>query len=60
MSISTMLDVHRKKLTMLSAISNPNVSEPAKSHAREELDRYESEQSDEDRHSGNVKRGLKA
>lgn len=49
-----------KKTNNISAISNPKVSEPAKSHAREELDRYGSEQSDEERHEGNVKRGLRA
>ncbi|KAJ5819576.1 hypothetical protein N7474_005167 [Penicillium riverlandense] len=43
-----------------AAISNPRVSEPAKSHAREELDRYQGTQSDDDRLEGNVKRGLKA
>jgi len=43
-----------------SAISNPKVSETAKSHAREELDRYQGAQSDDERFEGNVKRGLKA
>ncbi|KAJ5101376.1 hypothetical protein NUU61_003598 [Penicillium alfredii] len=43
-----------------AAISNPRVSEPAKSHAQEEISKFEGVQSDEDRHEGNVKRGLKA
>lgn len=41
---------------------NPRVSDQAKAHA-EEVRRYSSDQSgqsDEDRHTGNMKRGLKA
>lgn len=39
---------------------NPRVSEQAKQHAKEEMSRYSGEQSDEERHEGNMKRGLKA
>ncbi|OJJ33261.1 hypothetical protein ASPWEDRAFT_174677 [Aspergillus wentii DTO 134E9] len=46
-----------------ATLKNPNVSNQAKKHAKEELDKYESDQSsseEETRHTGNVKRGLKA
>lgn len=39
---------------------NPRVSDQAKAHAEEEVRRYSSDQSDEERHTGNMKRGLKA
>ncbi|KAG2025254.1 hypothetical protein GB937_003016 [Aspergillus fischeri] len=47
-----------------NTLRNPNVSQEAKQHAQQELDRYESgdatSKSEEDRHASNVKRGLKA
>ncbi|EDP47341.1 hypothetical protein KXW98_008895 [Aspergillus fumigatus] len=47
-----------------ATLRNPNVSQQAKQHAQQELDRYESgyatSKSEEDRHASNVKRGLKA
>ena len=46
---------------LYSAIHNPRVSERAKRHAQQELDQVESQgPGSEDRHEGNVKRGLKA
>ncbi|KAF7173752.1 hypothetical protein CNMCM5623_006004 [Aspergillus felis] len=47
-----------------ATLRNPNVSDQAKQHAQQELDRYESGQatstSEDERHASNVKRGLKA
>lgn len=39
---------------------NTRVSDQAKAHAQEEVERYSGEQSDEERHEENMKRGLKA
>ncbi|KAF7136769.1 hypothetical protein CNMCM5793_006238 [Aspergillus hiratsukae] len=45
-----------------AALKNPNVSEQAKQHAKQELEKYESGQGgpEDERHASNVKRGLKA
>lgn len=52
----------KKEVDNSSALKNPNVSDQAKQHAQQELDKYESGQGgpEEDRHASNVKRGLKA
>ncbi|RHZ47007.1 Con-6 family protein [Aspergillus thermomutatus] len=45
-----------------ATLKNPNVSQQAKQHAQQELDRYEGGggSSEDERHATNVKRGLKA
>lgn len=45
---------------MIRAVKNARVSDQARAHAQEEIDKYEGAQSDEERHEGNMKRGLKA
>lgn len=53
-----------RKLTIFdSSIANPNVSDQAREHAREELGQLQSHENasaGEGRHDANVKRGLKA
>lgn len=53
----------RKLIIFDSSIANPNVSDQAREHAREELDQLQSHENasaGEGRHDANVKRGLKA
>lgn len=47
---------------IISAMSNPNNSEQAKLHAQQELSKLEGQPqiSEDERHAGNVKRGLTA
>ncbi|KAJ5151677.1 hypothetical protein N7492_009972 [Penicillium capsulatum] len=42
-----------------AATHNPRVSDQARAHAQEEIDKFSSSQSGEDLHASNVKRGLK-
>ncbi|KAJ5152701.1 uncharacterized protein N7482_009179 [Penicillium canariense] len=43
-----------------AAVHNERVSEPAKHHAQEEVDRLSRHQNNDERHEQNVKRGLRS